>query len=324
MTLLVLGFLSILVITFGLVLALTRGSPEEKSVEQRMASIHRAAKTGNDMTAVAAQLFKTTRTSRFGWLEEILERFQFSRKLQIHIMQAHSSTTVGTLVLSSLGLALTGYVIVWFVVPILLIDIAAGAALALLPYGLLSFQRSRRINAFNALLPQSIDMLARALRAGHSVIGALEILTQNVLEPAASEFGEVFKQQNIGLPLREALMQLLDRVPSADLRVLVTAILVQKDTGGNLAEILDRTVAVIRDRLRIQGEIRVQTAQGRLTGWILSALPVVMLVLINLVNPGYSSILLHDPTGQKLIYISLGMLTVGALIIRRIVNGIEV
>ncbi len=93
--------------------------------------------------------------------------------------------------------------------------------------------------------------------------------------------------------MRDALMQLLDRVPSADLRVLVTAILVQKDTGGNLAEILDRTVFVIRERLRIQGEIQVQTAQGRLTGWILSALPVVMLVLLNLVNPGYSSILLQ-------------------------------
>jgi tight adherence protein B len=167
-------------------------------------------------------------------------------------------------------------------------------------------------------------MLARALRAGHSVLGAIEIIAQNVPQPAAKEFGEVFKQQNIGLPLRDALLQLLDRVPSDDLRVLVTAILVQKDTGGNLAEILDRTVAVIRDRLRIQGEIRVQTAQGRMTGWILSALPVVMLVLVNLVNPGYSSILLHDPIGHKLIYISLGMLVTGTLIIRKIVNGIEV
>ena len=145
-------------------------------------------------------------------------------------------------------------------------------------------------------------MLARALRAGHSVVGAMEMLAENAQEPAASEFGEIFKQQNLGLPMRDALMQLLDRVPSADLRVLVTAILVQKDTGGNLAEILDRTVFVIRERLRIQGEIQVQTAQGRLTGWILSALPVVMLVLLNLVNPGYSSILLSDPFGRKLIY----------------------
>ena len=140
----------------------------------------------------------------------------------------------------------------------------------------------------------------------------MEMLAENAQEPAASEFGEIFKQLNLGLPMRDALMQLLDRVPSADLRVLVTAILVQKDTGGNLAEILDRTVFVIRERLRIQGEIQVQTAQGRLTGWILSALPVVMMVLLNLVNPGYSSILFTIRSGRKLIYFSLGMLAVGS------------
>jgi tight adherence protein B len=113
-------------------------------------------------------------------------------------------------------------------------------------------------------------------------------------------------------------------VPSADLRVLVTAIMVQKDTGGNLVEILERTVFVIRERLRIQGEIRVETAQGRLTGWILTALPVVMMALLNLVNPGYSSILFQDQLGRTLIYISLGMLAVGGFVIRKIVNGIEV
>jgi tight adherence protein B len=324
MPLMVIGFLAILGASFGLVLVLTGSSPESKTIGLRMAAIQTPTKAMNEMTPVAAQLFKATRAGRFTWLEEVLERFEFSRKLQMRIMQAHSATTVGTLFLSSVGLAFLGYAVVWFLVPIVLIDAAAAVALAMLPFGLLSFKRSRRINAFNAVLAEAIDMLARALRAGHSVVGALETLSQNVQEPAASEFAEVFKQQNIGLPLRDAPMQLLDRVPSADLRVLVTAILVQKDTGGNLAEILDRTVAVIRDRLRIQGEIRVQTAQGRLTGWILSALPVVMLVLINIVNPGYSSILLHDPVGHKLIYVSLAMLTVGALIIRHIVNGIEV
>jgi tight adherence protein B len=226
--------------------------------------------------------------------------------------------------ISSVGLFLGGYFIAWLFAPMVLIDLAAGAGLCLLPYGILSFKRTRRISAFNAVLAESIDMLARALRAGHSVVGGIEMLAANAQEPAASEFKEIFKQQNLGLPMRDSLMQLLDRVPSADLRVLVTAILVQKDTGGNLAEILDRTVFVIRERLRIQGEIQVQTAQGRLTGWILSSLPVVMLVLLNLVNPGYSQILLTDPFGRKLVYFSIGMLAVGALIIRRIVNGIEV
>jgi tight adherence protein B len=269
-------------------------------------------------------LLKATNAGRFGWLDEMLEPYPFAQTVRKRILQAGSSTTVATLILTSLGLLVTGYAVAWLFAPMILIDIPAGIAMGSLPYAILSFRRTRRINAFNAVLAESIDMLARALRAGHSVAGAMEMLAENAQEPAASEFEEIFKQQNLGLPLRDALMQLLDRVPSADLRVLVTAILVQRDTGGNLAEILDRTVFVIRERLRIQGEIQVQTAQGRLTGWILSALPVVMLVLLNLLNPGYSSVMLSDPFGRKLIYASVGMMAVGTLIIRRIVNGIEV
>jgi tight adherence protein B len=322
--LIVLGFISILLVTFGVVLAMTRQSPQEQTIAQRMESIHIRARKGDGDAVEADQLLKTTRRNRFGWLEEILQQFKFAQVLQVHIFQAHSLTTVATLILSSLGLFLAGYCIMWLFAPMILIDLGAAVALGLLPYGILTWKRGRRISAFNAVLAECIDMLARALRAGHSVAGALEMLAENSQEPAASEFGEIFKQINLGLPLRDALLQLLDRVPSADLRVLVTAILVQRDTGGNLVEILDRTVFVIRERLRIQGEIQVQTAQGRLTGWILTALPVVMMVMLNVVNPGYSSILFHDPFGRKLIYYSIGMLLVGSLLIRSIVNGIEV
>jgi tight adherence protein B len=321
MAVLVLTFISILLATFLLVIAMTRQTPEEKIVGQRMASIH-ISKHKDGISLEAAQLLKATRTS--SWLDDILIRFRFAKTLQARILQANSSSSVGGLILTSLGLSIAGYAITWLFAPMVLIDVGAGAVLSLLPYGIISFKCKKRINTFNAVLPEAIDMLARALRAGHSVAGALEMLAENAQEPAAFEFGEVFKQLNLGLSIRDALMQLLDRVPSADLRVLVTAIMVQKDTGGNLVDILDRTVHVIRERLRIQGEIQIQTAQGRLTGWILSGLPVVMMVLLNLVNPGYSGILFHDPVGRKLIYLGLGMLVVGSVIIRRIVNGIEV
>jgi len=321
MAVLVLAFVSILLATFALVVVMTRQSPEEKIVGERMSSIHISSKR-EGVTLESTQLLKATKTS--SWLDRMLLRFRFAKTLQARILQANSSASVSGFLSTSLGLLLAGFAITWVFAPMLLIDLAAGAALSLLPYGILSFKCKKRINTFNAALPEAIDMLARALRAGHSVVGALEMLAENAQEPAASEFGEVFKQLNLGLSIRDALMQLLDRVPSEDLRVLVTAIMVQKDTGGNLVDILDRTVYVIRERLRIQGEIQIQTAQGRLTGWILSALPVVMMVLLNLVNPGYSSILFHDPAGQKLIYLGLGMLVVGSVIIRHIVNGIEV
>jgi tight adherence protein B len=216
------------------------------------------------------------------------------------------------------------FFIVYFATSMLLIALAAAAVASYLPIVILRFQRYRRIMAFNAVLPDCIETCARSLRAGHSIVAAIDIVTELSVEPAKTEFGEVFKKQNYGLSLREALIQMLERVPSPDLQVMVTGILVQKDTGGNLAEILDRTAAVIRDRIRIQGEIRTHTAQGRLTGWILFLLPIVMMLAINLVNPGYSHVLFHDPFGRKLLYSGLGLLAIGGLVIRHIVNGIEV
>jgi tight adherence protein B len=320
MALLVLAFIAIVLVTFGLVVLMTRPSAAEKAMDLRIASIHGSAGDGTTVSPGTTQSFlKADRATSFGWLEAIVQHYGFAKRLQMRILQANSSASVSILILSSLGLFLLGYAIAWFFAPIVLVDIAAAALLFFLPYWILSFRRSRRINSFNAVLADTIDMLARALRAGYSMAGAFEMVSENAEEPAASEFKEVFKQQNLGLPMRDALMQLLDRFPSLDLRVLV-----QKDTGGNLSEILDRTVFVIRERLRIQGEIRVQTAQGRFTGWILSALPVVMLILINLVNPGYSKVLLTDPTGRMLIYVGVGMLVVGSWIIHYIVSGIEV
>jgi tight adherence protein B len=324
MALVVFGFFLIMAASFGAVIALTRQTPQQQVVARRMALIHLSVSQQESAHADTAQLFKTIKKSRFRWLDEILGPYRFSQTAQILILQANSSTTVAGLILTSVGLFLGGYFVAWLFIKLVLVDIAGGVALCLLPYLIINFKRSRRVAAFNAGLAEAIDMLARALRAGHSVVSALEMLSDNAQAPVSTEFEEVFRQLNLGLPMRDALLRLLDRIPSADLRVLVTAILVQKDTGGNLAEILDRTVFVIRERLRIQGEIQVQTAQGRLTGWILSALPVVMMVLLNVVNPGYSSILFHDPLGRKLLYGSIAMLIAGSFIIRRIINAIEV
>jgi tight adherence protein B len=319
-----LGFAAMLVASFGAVLAMTRESPQEQTIAHRMALIHASASKPDGTAPVIEQFLKPTSASRFRWLDDFLQRYRFAQTMQLRILQANSTTTVAGLIVTSGALFAGGYGIAWIFTTMFLIDVAAGAALCLVPSMILTLQRSRRVAAFNNVLAEGIDMLARALRAGHSVVSAMEMLAENAQEPVCSEFGEIFRQLNLGLPLREALLQLLQRVPSSDLRVLVTAILVQKDTGGNLVEILDRTVFVIRDRLRIEGEIQVQTAQGRLTGWILSALPLVMLALLNLVNPGYSTILFRDPVGRKLVYASGGMLLIGSLIIRRIVNGIEV
>ena len=324
MIVLAVAFIGILTLTFGTVVFFTRPTAEQRAIDQRIAVV-KSTGIGSKLRGEALdQLLKATQESSFGWLEKLLHSYQFSHRIQLLILQANSKTTVGALVFSCFGLGVGSFCVCYLFMPVLPIDGVVGVVAAYIPLGIMKFRKARRLAAFNAALPDAADMMSRALRAGHSMVASLSIIAEQAAEPARSEFGEVFRKQNYGLPLRDALMQLLERVPSQDLRVLVTAILVQKDTGGNLAEILDRTVFVIRERLRIQGEIRTHTAQGRMTGWILCLLPIVMMFLINIIDPGYSKILFDDEFGRMLLYVGFGLLCLGGVVIRHIINGIEV
>lgn len=324
MVLLVTLFVLILAMTMTVVMIATAPAKDAKTIQSRMDRLAVHAPGTTELPFEASELLRKEPTSRFGWLDRSLTEFKPAHTIERYVKQSGVKTTAGVVLVQSLVCAAIGFGIVALIYQWLLIEVGAACLMAVLPWFRVVFMRNRRMRAFDAALAHAIDMMARALRAGHSVAGSIEIIAQGCPEPAGSEFAEVFRQQNFGLPMREALMQMLDRVPSQDLRVMVTAILVQRDTGGNLVEILDRTVSVIRERQRIQGEIRVQTAQGRLTGWILTALPVVMLILINLINPGYSKILFTDPTGRKMIYTGVVFIMIGAFIIRQIINSIEV
>ncbi len=176
------------------------------------------------------------------------------------------------------------------------------------------------MKAFHDALPGAIELMARSLRAGHAMGMSIEMIAEQSPEPLAGEFAQVYQQQRLGLQFRDALLQMGERVPSKDLRFLITAILVQRETGGDLTEILDRTSHVIRERIRIEGEVRTRSAQGRMTGWILGLLPLAMLALINLVSPGYSAVLFHDPVGQEILLAGAVLIAVGGLVIRRVVD----
>jgi tight adherence protein B len=317
-------FVTTLGVTFGITALVLGSSKIQRKIDRRVLAIVTAGSHLSADEASVQQLLKLDPVNRFAWLNALIQKYHISRILKVKIVQANIKTTPAILLVTSFGLALIGFVGVSLFVDIAALQLAIAALLGYLPIGLLSFKRSRRITAFNAALPDAIDMMGRALRAGHSMTASINIVAEQSLEPVRSEFGEVFKQQNFGLPLRDAMTQMLDRVPSQDLRVLVTGMLVQKETGGNLAEILDRTANTIRERLKIQGEIKTHTAQGRMTGWILCALPIVMLVAINLINPGYSDMLFNTSIGKMLSYIGIFLLITGGVIIRQIINGIEV
>ena len=160
-----------------------------------------------------------------------------------------------------------------------------------------SFKRARRLKKFEERFPETLDLLGRAVRAGHAFTTGLEMVSKESPEPVAGEFRKTFEEQNFGLPLRDALTNMAERVPSVDVRFFVTALLVQKETGGNLAEILDELSRVIRERFKIYREVSVKTAQGRLTALILISLPLGMLIVLQMMNPQYMSVLFNDPLG---------------------------
>ena len=315
----------VFILTFGIVAVALAPSRDQKVLEQRMATItsgHGGA--GGEITLEAGQLLRKRSAGSFAWVEAALIHYAPMQKFRKFVSQSGVNTNASAILIQTAIFAGIGYIVVMYFTHTLLLGIGGACILGILPFARVAWMRSRRVRSFEISLAHGIDMMARALRAGHSIAGAFEIVAQGSPQPAAGEFAEVFRQQNFGMPLRDALLQMLDRVPSQDLRVLVTGIIVQRETGGNLVEILDRTVFVIRERQRIRGEIKTQTAQGRLTGWILTLLPVAMLLLINIMDPGYSRALIDDPIGRKMMYTGLGMIALGAIVINRIMNSIDV
>lgn len=324
MILLASGFFAVLIITFGVIAVVTAPSRSDKVLQHRLAaiSVEKGGIAGPSLGA--SELLRKTATSRWDWIGQSIGKYISMARLQHWISQAAVNTTASAFLVQTLALAAIGFIVALLVVPMFPVEVGAAVLFCTLPAVRIAWARHRRLRAFEKALPQAIDMMARSLRAGHSTASAIEIMAEGAPEPAKTEFAEVFRQQNFGLPLRDALLQLLDRVPSQDLRVLVTAIVVQRETGGNLVEVLDRTVFVIRERQRIQGEIRVQTAQGRLTGWILTLLPVILMLLINVMDPGYSKPLFHSDLGHKLLWLCLALVVLGAFFINRIIKSIDV
>src|SRR5690242_15517703 len=189
-----------------------------------------------------------------------------------------------------------------------------------LPYSFISFKRTKRFDRFEELFPQAIDTLARAVRAGHAFTTALELISNEVPQPVSGEFRTLFEEQKFGLPVREALINLTDRVPLVDVKFFVTAVMLQRETGGNLAEILDNLSYVIRERFKIMRQVRVYTAQGRLTMMLLMGLPPAIVLIMLSSNPEFIKPLFADPIGHTLIVVGITLQTIGYFVIRKIIR----
>lgn len=190
----------------------------------------------------------------------------------------------------------------------------------ILPYSWASIQKNKRFEKFEELFPEAIDTLARAVRAGHAFTTALEMITAEVAEPVSGEFRQLYEEQKFGMPVRDALMNLTERVPLVDVKFFVTAVMLQRETGGNLAEILDNLSYVIRERFKIQRQVRVYTAQGRLTMALLMGMPPIIVTAMLLLNPSFIRPLFADPIGHTLLVGGITLQTIGYFVIRKIIK----
>jgi len=188
------------------------------------------------------------------------------------------------------------------------------------PYSYASFRRNKRFEKFETLFPEAIDTLARAVRAGHAFTTALEMITDEVAEPVASEFRQLYEEQKFGMPVRDALINLTERMPLVDVKFFVTAVMLQRETGGNLAEILDNLSYVIRERFKIQRQVRVYTAQGRLTMALLMGMPPIIVTVMIVLNPAFIRPLFSDPIGHTLLVAGITLQTIGYFVIRKIIR----
>jgi tight adherence protein B len=317
---LLIAFLVFVVVTlaaFAVVSLLDQRNARARLIKDRLATVHKEPEREPEEELA---LLRDERLSQIPALDTLLRRCERVSAMQDALEQAGMKfRAVNFLLLCMLsGILAAIAAALWSKN-----DAIAWAALiigAFLPYSAVSFRRQKRFEKFEELFPEAIDTLARAVRAGHAFTTALEMISNEVAEPLAGEFRKLYEEQKFGMPVRDALMNLTERVPLVDVKFFVTAVMLQRETGGNLAEILDNLSYVIRERFKIQRQVRVHTAQGRLTMALLMAMPPVVVAILAVFSPDFVHPLFYDPAGHILLVASIALQTTGYFVIRRIIR----
>lgn len=298
----------------------TGASQESKQMLARLDSVLATSQSRSDMDDLLVDVRKNELTSTIPWMDRVLRQMEVTPRLRRLLYQADLKWTIGGLVLMSItAFAIPGY-LTYARTGATLLALAVGVACGLIPIGIVFRKRSVRLRKFEEGLPEALELIVSALRVGQSLNSALGLVTHECPDPVGSEFRITFEEQNYGLELKTALDNMIQRAPLQDLRIVVTAILIQKESGGNLAEVLEKVVEVIRERFRLKRQVMTHTAQGRLTGLVLTLLPVVLGCALYFVNPDMMSILWKRDIGIKLLYAAGAMIIIGGLVIRKLVN----
>ncbi len=297
----------------GAVALLLRGGDNSRAEDRLTALTSGKPKDGMKNSGVLTHPLDATQ----GMLGEFLARF---KNLSLLFEQADTNLTATKFFAISAGMGLGGSVAAAFtgLSPIVVPVFAVFAGI--LPLVWLVFRRKRRLKKFAKQLPDALELMSRALRAGHSLAAGFNLVSSEMAAPISVEFQRVYEEQNLGISLDDALKNLVDRVPNLDLKFFSTAIILQRQTGGDLAEILDKIGSLVRERFQIWGQVQALTGEGRLSGIVLLALPPALFAAVYYLNPDYVMVLFTDPMGKKMLAGGVVMQLLGALVIRKIVN----
>ena len=310
-------FVVVALATFAVGSLFDQRSAQARLIRDRLATVQKAPEREPDQELA---LLRDEQLSEIPAFDTLLRRSARVSAMQEALLQAGMKLRAGNfLVLCVLsGIAVAIAALVWSRNPAI-----AWAGLILgsfLPYAVVSYRRQKRFEKIEELFPEAIDTLARAVRAGHAFTTALEMISNETSEPLATEFRKLYEEQKFGMPVRDALMNLTERVPLVDIKFFVTAVMLQRETGGNLAEILDNLSYVIRERFKIQRQVRVHTAQGRLTMALLMAMPPAVVAILAVFSPEFVHPLFYDPIGHSLLVVSIALQTIGYFVIRKIIK----
>ena len=312
---LILLFLGVFTIIMVTLLVILRSSKAEKATLNRAQSIVDGGEGEQAATSTTSPLLMSAdrvdnKNAKLG-----LKGSSLAKHIDLLIQQSAMTTTVYTIFgLSALG-AVIGFMAAWMFIPMLPLECLALSIGGLIPYLFLRFKRARRLTSFDKFLPDAMDLVSRAVKSGHAVQTAFNLAGTQAQQPVRNEFAVMNGQVRFGLSFREALLQMSERIPTQDLRFLVTAVLIQRETGGNLPQVLDRTTHMIRERIRILGEMKVKTAQGRMSGAVLVLMPIGLAIAMRIITPTWLDPLMNDPIGHYLLYYAAISLLIGGCLV---------
>lgn len=311
-------FVFALFLVLGAYLLATHGTEQKRARLQKRLSealLHSAHTEDIDVVLARNELM-----SEIPWVNRTLVNVQAALQLKRMLDQADLHITPSRLLMFSFMAGMLGALAASVVTILIPVMILAGLGTASIPFVHVYWRRKKRFDAFLEHLPDALDLMSRALSAGHAFSEALHMVSMEMPEPIATEFRKAYEEQNLGLSVKLALDNLTQRMPLLDLKLCVTAILIQRETGGNLAEILEKVSYTIRERFRILGDLKTLTTSSRMSAWLLCALPIAVALLVTVLNPEYMSVLWKDPRGHYLIAAALTMQITGMLIVRKILR----